>query len=139
MEAKLSKEQREELAERYFLEKKTIRELAAEYGVSYTNAWRVLHNSGIMEGQERRADIRTRIAMVKLKNASTDAVEKLLLMLEKERDENHEYVDIQLIQQVLDRAGVRVAKDEKQDIKVHFAAGSGFTPVMPKRDDGDNE
>ena len=139
MEQKIPDEQRKELAERYFNERRTIQELADEYGVCYSTAWRIIHNSGIMDDQERKADMRTRIAMVKLKTASTDAVEKLLLMLEKERDVNHEYIDIQLIQQVLDRAGVRVEKNEKQDVKVHFAAGSGFTPSMPKRADGDSE
>jgi hypothetical protein len=76
-----------------------------------------------MEEEERKADIRTRFSLLKLKNASTDAVEKLLNMLEKERDAKSEYIDIQLIQQVLDRAGVRVVKEDKQDLKVHISTG----------------
>jgi predicted DNA-binding protein YlxM (UPF0122 family) len=122
-EKKLTDEQRKEIAESYFANDKTLLQLAAEYDVSKTTIWRVIHNSGIMEEEERKADIRTRFSLLKLKNASTDAVEKLLNMLEKERDAKSEYIDIQLIQQVLDRAGVRVVKEDKQDLKVHISTG----------------
>ena len=122
-EKKLTDEQRKEIAESYFANDKTLLQLAAEYDVSKTTVWRVIHNSGIMEEEERKADIRTRFSLLKLKNASTDAVEKLLNMLGKERDARRGYIDIQLIQQVLDRAGVRVVKEDKQDLKVHISTG----------------
>ena len=120
---KLTDEQRKEIAERYFANDCTLDQLAAEYDVCRNTIWRIIHNSGIMEEEERKADIRTRFSLLKLKNASTDAVEKLLKMMEKERTDQGEYIDIQLIQQVLDRAGVRVVKEDKQDLKVHISTG----------------
>lgn len=120
---KLTDEQRKEIAESYFANDLTLEQLANEYNVCKKTIWRVVHASGIMENEEKKADIRTRFALLKLKNASTDAVEKLLKMMEKERDENHEYIDLQLIQQVLDRAGIKVVKEDKQDVKVHISTG----------------
>lgn len=120
----------------YMTNEYTMADLAEHFGCSKRTIWKAIRNSDNFEVAEHNATIRTRIAQTKLKNASADAVEKLLKLLEKDRDKDHEYVDIQLIQQVLDRAGVRAAKEEKQDINIKFNTGGIVLGVPDHSKDG---
>lgn len=76
------------------------------------------------------------MATIRLKNASTDAAEKLVELLNKKRSEKQVYADIQIIQQVLDRAGVRSEKEEKQELAISFVGGC-VSPKMPEGVGGD--
>ena len=131
-QAKLTPEQREEIVVRYFDGGITMRELADEYGVTRQYISQLVSRSDMIEKAERRADIRSRIALITLKNASADAAEQLVEVLEKTNGKNQVYAKLQALQQVLDRAGVREEKKEDKDVHISFVGG-GIAPKMPKR------
>lgn len=133
--AKLTEEQRVAIVDEYLQDGTPMRALGEKYGVNKSTISRVINDSGVLEAAEKKADVRSRIALINLKNASADASEKLVELLGKQRGEKQVYADIQIIQQVLDRAGVRAEKSEKADVTVQFATGAGFTPAMPARAD----
>lgn len=125
----------DEIIERYMEGGVTMVQLAGEYGVSKSTISKYISQSSTVERAERRADIRSRLALIKLKNKSADAADKLLTLLGEKRGKNQVYADIQIIQQVLDRAGVREEKKTDSDVKITFADGVGIAPKMPKRRD----
>lgn len=135
-QAKITPEQREEIVVRYFDGGITMRELAEEYGVTRQYVSQLVSRSDMIEKAERRADIRSRIALITLKNASADAAEQLVEVLEKTNGKNQVYAKLQALQQVLDRAGVREEKKEDKDVHISFVGG-GIAPKMPKRRDNE--
>lgn len=132
----LTDEERASIVEEYLEDMPTYVELAAKYGVSKSLIGRVIVDSGALEEAERRANSRAKMATIRLKNASVDAAEKLIELLNKKRSEKQVYADIQIIQQVLDRGGVRSEKEEKQELTISFAGGC-VSPKMPEGVGGD--
>jgi len=135
-QAKLTPEQREEIVVRYFDGGITMRELAEEYGVTRQYVSQLVSQSDMIAKAERRADIRSRVALITLKNASADAAEQLVEVLEKTNGKNQVYAKLQALQQILDRAGVREEKKEDKDVHISFVGG-GIAPKMPKRRDSE--
>lgn len=129
----LTDEQIDEIIERYMEGGITMMQLADQYGVSKTTISKYISQSDAVARAERRADIRSRMALIKLKNKSADAADKLITLLDEKRGKNQVYADIQIIQQVLDRAGVREEKAEDKEVRISFADGVGIAPKMPKR------
>jgi transposase-like protein len=116
-------EQEAEICDKYLTNEYTMRDLAQEYGCSTDTVWKIIRRSENIEVAEHNASLRARLSLLKLKNASADAAEKLVMLMNKQRSDKQVYADIQLIQQVLDRAGVREQREEKQDISVTFNTG----------------
>lgn len=135
-EKAVTDEQQDEIIERYMEGGVTMKQLAEEYGVCSRTISRYICASGVLDRAEKRADTRARLALINLKNASADASEKLVGLLNEKRGKNQVYADIQIIQQVLDRAGVREEKKEDKDVHISFV-GSGIAPKMPKRRDNE--
>ena len=126
----LTDEERVAIVEEYLDEMPPYVALGEKYGVSASTICRVIADSGVLDEAERKASSRAKMATIRLKNASAEAAEKLVKLLNKERSEKQVYADIQIIQQVLDRAGVRAEKEEKQEIAISFT-GNGVKPKMP--------
>lgn len=125
-ERRFTREQEIEIGEEYVEGGVTMRELAAKYDVALSTMSGIIHRSGVIDELERRADSRSRLSLVRLKMASANASAKLVRLAEKERDDSMVYADIQLLQQILDRAGVRATKNEDNSITLKFADGAGF-------------
>ena len=121
-----TKEQMVEIAMEYIEERPTMEALAKKYGCSQATISRVVHKSGVLDEMERRADSRSRLALIQLKMESEQASAKLIRLSRKERDESGVYADIQILQQLLDRAGVRAVKGEDNSLTIRFAPGAGF-------------
>lgn len=133
----LTDEQIADIIDRYLEGGVTMQNLANEYGVSRSTISHYISNSELIEKAERRADIRTRLALITLKNASAYAAEQLVEILDKTNDKKQIYAKLQALQQVLDRAGVREEKKEDKDVHITFANGVGIAPKMPKRQDSE--
>lgn len=123
---KFTDEEEMAIAVEYVEERPTMDELAAKWGCGKSTISRIVHSSGILDKMERRADSRSRLALIQLKTASADASAKLIRLSRKEREDKDVYADIQLLQQILDRAGVRATKNEDNSITLKFADGAGF-------------
>lgn len=122
-ERRFSPEVEAEICDKYLTNDYTMQALAEEYECSKSTIWRIVRSSDNIEAAEHNASLRARLSLLKLKNASADAAEKLVMLMKKQRSDKQVYADIQIIQQVLDRAGVREQKEEKQDISVTFNTG----------------
>lgn len=136
-EPKLTEEQSAEIVERYMEGNVTMKELAAEYGVCTKTISRHICSSGVLDRVERRANLRQRLALITLKNASAEAAEQLVDLMDKTNGKNQVYAKLQTLQQLLDRAGVREEKREDKDVRITFADGVGIAPKMPKRSDSE--
>lgn len=123
---KFSDEIEKEIAIEYIESGATMAQLAQKYECSTRTIFRIVHDSQILERMLSRAQSRTKIAQIKLMNESANASDKLIKLSKKERDDNMVYADIQLIQQILDRAGVRATKNEDNTLTLRFADGAGF-------------
>lgn len=132
-EKKLTEEQADEIVERYMEGGVTMQQLGDEYGVSKKTISRYISNSGVLDRAERKANLRQRLALIKLKSASADAAEQLVDLMDKTNGKKQVYAKLQTLQQVLDRAGVREEKHEDKDVRITFADGVGIAPKMPKR------
>ena len=135
---KLTEEEKQEIVERYLEGGVTMQQIAYEYGVSKMTISRTIRNSRVLEDLEKTANIKSRLALLRLKTAATDATERLIDLLYENRDTDHQYLDMQIIQQILDRAGVRETKEDKQDVKVTFSTG-GFSVNMPPGEENGND
>lgn len=135
----LPPEKEVEVVERYIEGGVTMRQLAEEYGVCKSTISNIVARADVLDKLERKANARAQLALIKIKNASADAAEKLVELMEKERDDSLVYADIQLVGQVLDRAGVRETKEEKNDVTVTFAgnfpANIGMPPTEGTQDE----
>lgn len=123
---KFTDEEELAIATEYVESSATMRELAERYNVAVSTISRIVHRSELLDRLERRADSRARLALIKLKTESADASAKLIRLSRKERGEEGVYADIQIIQQILDRAGVRATKNEDNSMTIKFADGAGF-------------
>lgn len=124
---KFTDEEELEIANEYIEWRTPMDQLAKKYGCSKSSISRIIHRTGVLDEMERRADSRSRLALIKLKMETVEASDKLIRLSRKERDDAMVYADIQLLQQILDRAGVRATKTEDGNLTIRFADGAGFT------------
>lgn len=113
--------------------KVTMKELAKEYGVCPQRISQIIAETGVLDDLEKRAQARVRLATIKMQYAATDAADKLTALALKERGEKGVYADIQLLQQLLDRAGARVVKKDENTMRleVDFGGEVGMTLGTP--------
>lgn len=123
---KFTDEQEMEIAIEYVEDGASMDELAKKYNCCKATISKVVHRSRVLDKMERRADSRSRLALIRLKTESADASAKLIRLSRKEREDKDVYADIQLLQQILDRAGVRATKNEDNSLTIKFAPGAGF-------------
>lgn len=138
-ERMFTEDQEFEIANEYLEGGVTMQEVADKWGCSRSLVAKILDRTHVMEKMEKRASRRTQRALIRLKMASADAAEKLVRLTQKERGDEMVYADIQLLGQVLDRAGVREASKEDKNVSVSFSSVGGISPKMPVRADGEDE
>lgn len=134
---KLSDEQRDEIVHRYiesradpFATPITQYQLAEEYGVSQSLISHVIADSGVIERVRRRAKSSVLLAQAIAEEAAAHAMRATVESAFKLRDEKYEYINQGDRRDILDRAGVRVEKGDKQDVTISFKT-EGFDLGMP--------
>lgn len=123
---KFTDEEEYAIAYEYIEGNATMPDLAKKYGVVTSTISRIIHRRGVLDEMERRADSRSRLALIRLKMESAEASAKLVKLSRKKRSDKDVYADIQLLQQILDRAGIRATKEEDNTLTIRFADGAGF-------------
>lgn len=128
---KLTDEQRREVVRRYVEECETVSELAREYEVDRATIYRVL-------GAEENAGRIKALTEARLAQAKIRILEQVPLALDRNEEilntnykPSLQYLWQTAIRDTLDRAGIKAAKDEKQDISISFAS-DGFELGMPE-------
>lgn len=136
-ERKLTDEQREEIVRRYvesradpFAKPISQRQLAEEYGVTQPVVSHLIADSGIIEKVRKRTKSSVLLAQAITEAAAAAAMRATIESAFKERDAKYEYINQGDRRDILDRAGVRVEKSEKQDVTISFKNGD-FDIGMP--------
>lgn len=119
---RLSEERKKKVLSAYFEEEKEPEEIAAQMGISERTVKNVLSDRELLEPYRRRSEAAKLRAQICVNESAEEAARRQAQML---RDEETR-VRQQAAKDILDRAGVRVPKEEKKDIQITFTAG------MPK-------
>lgn len=113
----------------------TQRELAKKYGVDQSRISRIICDSDTIERMRRRTRVSVLIAQAMAESAAPKIMEETIKSAFKKRDAKFEYINQGDRRDILDRAGVRVEKGEKQEITLSFASGLSIEPGMPAGED----
>lgn len=137
IEKKLTDKMKEEIVHRYiesradpFAVPITQTQLAEEYGVGQATISRVISDSGVVERVRRRTKASVALAQAIAEEAAAHAMRATVESAFKPREEKYEYINQGDRRDILDRAGVRAEKSDKQDVTISFKEG-GFDVGMP--------
>ncbi|MBR5560928.1 MAG: hypothetical protein IKU73_05900 [Clostridia bacterium] len=127
---RLSEKKRAEALEAYFGEGLEAEAIASRLGVSVRSVSAVLRDPAALAPYRARSEAAKLRAQICVNESAEEAARKqaALLMVETES------VSQRAAKDILDRAGVRMAKGDRTDVTIRFAGGA---PVlgMPKRED----
>lgn len=128
---KITDEQCIEVVRRYVDEGETVTELAEAYGVSRTAIYNALHRAEFADRMKELREARLAAAQLRILEQAEKALDRNEDILNTEYDPAYQYLWQNVSRDVLDRAGIKAPKEDKQDISISFAGG-GFEVNMPK-------
>lgn len=111
-------------------------EIGRKYGVSQTTVSKILIDSKTIERVQRRTKSNVALAQAIMESAAPEVAKRTVRSALTEREEKFEYITQGDRRDVLDRAGVRAAKEEKNEVTISFASG-GFDVGMPESAEGE--
>lgn len=121
---RLSEEKKRKVLEAYFEEEKEADEIAQQMGLAERTVRNVLSDKELLEPYRRRSEAAKLRAQICVNETAEEAVRKQAELMRAGMATDA--VTQRAAMDILDRAGVRVPKEEKKDITITFAAG------MPK-------
>ena len=127
---KLSEEKKTRLLYAYFEEAREPEEIARELGISQRTVTGVLSDRKLLEPYRRRSEAAKLRAQICVNESAEEAARKQAELMRAQ--ESALSVTQRAAMDILDRAGVRVPKEEKRDIRITFAGGMPKVG-MPKR------
>jgi len=122
--SRLSEEKKRKVLEAYFEEEKEADEIAQQMGLAERTVRNVLSDKEMLEPYRRRSEAAKLRAQICVNETAEEAVRKQAELMRAGMATDT--VTQRAAMDILDRAGVRVPKEEKKDITITFAAG------MPK-------
>ena len=131
---KITDEQCIEVVRRYVDEGESVTELAEAYGVSRTAIYNALHRAEFADRMKELRDARLARAQLRILEQAEKALDRNEDILNTEYDPAYQYLWQNASRDVLDRAGIKAPKEDKQDISISFAGG-GFEVNMPEDKD----
>ena len=121
---RLSEERKRKVVAAYFEEEKEPEEIAVQMRLAERTVRNVLSDRELLEPYRKRSEAAKLRAQICVNESAEEAARRQAQLLRGE--ETQERVRQQAAKDILDRAGVRVPKEEKRDIRITFAGG------MPK-------
>ena len=121
---RLSEERKKKVLAAYFEEEKEPEEIARQMGISPRTVRTLLSDTQMLEPYRKRSAAAKLRAQICVNESAEEAARRQAQLLRGE--ETQERVRQQAAKDILDRAGVRVPKEEKKDIRITFTSG------MPK-------
>ena len=115
------------------------RELAEKYGVDQSQISRIITSSDVVERLNRRTRTNTLLAQAMAQHAAPRVMAETIKDALTKRDDAFGYLSQTARRDVLERAGVRAAKEEQKEITFSFASGATVRPKMPERESEDSE
>lgn len=131
---KITDEQCIEVVRRYVDEGETVTELAEAYGVSRTAIYNALHRAEFADRMKELREARLATAQLRILEQAEKALDRSEDILNTEYEPAYQYLWQNASRDVLDRAGIKAPKEDKQDISISFAGG-GFEVNMPEDKD----
>jgi transposase-like protein len=131
---KITDEQCIEVVRRYVDEGETVTELAEAYGVSRTAIYNALHRAEFADRMKELREARLATAQLRILEQAEKALDRNEDILNTEYEPAYQYLWQNASRDVLDRAGIKAPKEDKQDISISFAGG-GFEVNMPEDKD----
>lgn len=131
---KITDEQCIEVVRRYVDEGESVTELAEAYGVSRTAIYNALHRAEFADRMKELREARLATAQLRILEQAEKALDRNEDILNTEYDPAYQYLWQNASRDILDRAGVKAPKEDKQDISISFAGG-GFEVNMPEDKD----
>lgn len=128
---KITDEQCIEVVRRYVDEGESVTELAEAYGVSRTAIYNALHRAEFADRMKELREARLATAQLRILEQAEKALDRNEDILNTEYEPAYQYLWQNASRDVLDRAGIKAPKEDKQDISISFAGG-GFEVNMPK-------
>lgn len=121
---KLSEEKKKRILYAYFEEEMEPEEIAKKTGLSVKTVTGVLSDRKLLEPFRRRSEAAKLRAQICVNESAEEAAKKQAELMRMR--EANESVTQRAAMDILDRAGIRVPKEEKREIRITFSAG------MPK-------
>lgn len=131
---KITDEQCIEVVRRYVDEGESVTELAEAYGVSRTAIYNALHRAEFADRMKELREARLAKAQLRILEQAEKALDRNEDILNTEYEPAYQYLWQNASRDVLDRAGIKAPKEDKQDISISFAGG-GFEVNMPEDKD----
>ena len=121
---KLHEEKKKEILHAYFEGMKTPEVIAEKMGLSVRTVTGVLNDKKLLEPYQRRSEAAKIRAQICVNETAEEAVRKQAELMRDQ--ETAQSVTQRAAMDIMDRAGIRVPKEEKRDIRITFTGG------MPK-------
>lgn len=121
---KLHEDKKKNILHAYFEEMMTPEEIAKKMGLSERTVTGVLSDRKLLEPYKRRSEAAKIRAQICVNETAEEAVRKQAELMRDQ--ETAQSVTQRAAMDIMDRAGIRVPKEEKKDIRITFTAG------MPK-------
>lgn len=126
--SKLTDEQREQIIYEYLENSEvTTTELGEKYGVSHATISRIISDSQTLRKLEDRANIAAARAKIRAQLNADEIMRLTIADAKKTREDKFGHLHQNARRDVLDRAGVRVTKEEDNTLTIKFADGAGFS------------
>ena len=113
----------------------TQQELARQYGVDRSTISRVISSSDEIEALNRRMRVDTLLSQAMAQRAAPKVMAEMIKDALKPRKDKLRYLNQNAARDVLDRAGVRAVKEDRQELVLSFASGEAVRPRMPEREE----
>lgn len=121
---RLSEEKRGEALRAYFEEGLEVEEIARRLGIMPRSVSGVLNDPKQLEIYRQRSEAAKLRAQIHLNENAEQAAKKQAALLLGDEDDKSRPVIQRAAKDILDRAGVRVPREEKRDITITFAGGA---------------
>lgn len=126
---KLTEEQKEQIVLDYLGPgTPTQDELAKKYGVCRQRIGQILSDSQTLKKLEARARTSVTRALIRAQLNADEIMRMTVEDAKKTREDKFGHLHQNARREVLDRAGVRVVKEEDSAININFVSGGGFEP-----------
>lgn len=119
---RLSETKRREALRAYFEEGKEVEEIARGLGVTVRSVSAALSDPKLLEPYKRRSEAAKLRAQICVNESAEEAARRQAALLHGGGDEKSRSVSQRAAKDILDRAGVRVPREEKRDVTITFAA-----------------
>ena len=117
----------------YFEDGLEVEEIAEKMGLTAAQVTRVLGDSELLEPYRRRSEAAKLRAQIRVNESAEEAVMRQAELMKMEN--TSESVSQRAAKDILDRAGVRVAKEDRGEIVIRFLNGTPKLGMPERRED----